>query len=117
MTENKKYEKTIRLEPAFLEKIRRYLEVEPSCKSECLGEDETITETVRFENGYFMDIKCCGVQYEEGGSNLAWTEAVLFNPNGGQVAFTEPCDGFDGDWELEDNDGILYVVHVESKSV
>ena len=86
---------------------------ELASEEECFGEDETITETARFDNGFEMYIKCCGVQYEEDGCNLAWTEAVLFH-NGGQVAFTEPSDEFEGDWELEDDDGNTYIVHVVS---
>lgn len=105
------YEKTIRLDPSYLDRIQKYLDKEPSCEEGCLGEDETIIETVKFDNGAAMDIKCCGVQFEEGGSNLAWTEAVLFQ-NGKQVAFTEPSEDFEGDWELEDSDGNAYIVHI-----
>ena len=61
-----------------------------------------------------MDIKCCGVQYMEGESNLAWTEAVLFC-NSDQIACTDPMDEFEGDWELEDGDGSKYLVHVTVK--
>lgn len=34
--------------------------------------------TAIFGNGIEMDIKLCGVQYEDGGFNKPWTEAVLF---------------------------------------
>lgn len=105
------YEKTIRIAQSKLDKINRYLTVEPVDEYECLGEDLTIVATVKFDNDIEMDIKCCGVQYQEGESNLAWTEAVLFK-NGSEVCCTEPCDEFEGDWELE-CDGDKYVVHVE----
>ena len=61
-----------------------------------------------------MDIKCCGVQYEEGGVNTAWTEAVLFK-NGSEVCHSEPNEGFFGEWTLETN-GDEYVVNVKIES-
>lgn len=74
-------------------------------------EDDTHTETVSFEDGYEMDIKVCGVQYEgEGGSNAAWSEAVLFK-DGCEVACTDPGDDLLGEWELE-HDGNTFVVNV-----
>ena len=75
-----------------------------------MGEDDTYTETVTFSNGYQMDIKCCGTQ-----DDVAWTEAVLFNEHGVQISFTEPSDEYDGEWELEDNDGNQYHVDVVQK--
>ena len=72
-----------------------------------MGEDDTIRKTAHFPNGYEMDIKCCGAQ-----DDVAWTEAVLFNPDGGQVAYTDPADEFSGEWELEDDDGNTYRVNV-----
>jgi len=110
-----RYEKTLRLDKAYLEKIRGYLNNEPTCEEECLGEDETFSEFVRFENGYYMDIYCCGVQYREGESNTAWTEALLYADSGVAVAFTEPCDEFEGEWELEDDEGNTYAVNIVSK--
>ena len=74
------------------------------------GEDLTIVKTAVFDNGYEMDIKCCGVQYEEGEVNTAWTEAVLFH-NGSEVCCSDPCDEFVGEWELSDGDNV-YVVNV-----
>lgn len=70
------------------------------------GEDDTISITITFLEGYEMDIKCCGVQYEEGGNNVAWTEAVLFK-DGCEVACSEPSEEFFGEWELEDK-GITF---------
>lgn len=74
------------------------------------GEDLAIVKTAVFDDGLEMDIKCCGVQWEEFGDNTAWTEAVLFR-NGSEVCCTEPCDNFLGEWELPyGND--TYVVNV-----
>jgi hypothetical protein len=108
-----KCEKTIYVSKAKLNLLNKYLTVEPKNKSECFGEDNTISVTANFGNGMEMDIKCCGVQYREGESNLAWTEAVLFK-NGSEVCCSEPAAEFEGDWELE-CDGDEYVVHVEAE--
>ena len=58
-----------------------------------------------------MDIKCCGVEYREGESNTAWTEAVLFL-NGSQVGFTDPSNEFFTEWILDDIGGNVYSVSV-----
>lgn len=104
------YKKDVYIDYSLLKKINGYLHSEPEYPEHCLGEDCTITETVKFENGAEVDIKCCGVQFEEGSSNTAWTEAVLF-VNGCQVAYTEPESEFEGTWELEYN-GDTYIVNV-----
>lgn len=64
-----RYEKQIVLEKALLETVEKLLRTEPKDESTCMGEEETISVTVQFANGFEMDIKCCGVQYEEGGNN------------------------------------------------
>lgn len=73
-----------------------------------LKEDETIIETVKFENGYEADIKLV-IPDEE---SYTWTEAVLFDEKGNQVAYTEPSDAFFGEWILED-DNDVYTIIVE----
>lgn len=105
-------EKKIMLKPEEVKYIARLLSVEPTSQEECFGEDETITHTVMFGNGMEMDIKLCGVQYEEGGCNKPWTEAVLFK-NGNQVSCTEPDEIYLGEWCLE-YDGDEYVTRVET---
>lgn len=72
---------------------------------EDFGEDRTITKTAIFDNGFEMDIKCCGCQ-----DDVAWTEAVLFH-NGSEVCCSEPSDKFVGEWECT-NDKDTYVVTV-----
>ena len=69
------------------------------------GEDETITVTANFGNGYEMDIKCCGADDE-----TAWTEAVLFY-HGSEVCCSEPSDEFLGEWELKTGSD-KYIVNV-----
>lgn len=95
----KHYFSTLTLDLQTLTHIHTLLHTEPSCKSDCFGEDEKISYTVRFPDGVEMDLEICGVQYQEGESNLPWTQAVLFL-NGSELAFTEPDGDFYGDWTL-----------------
>lgn len=107
-----RYEKTITVNKAAADIIERYLLVEPTCEEECLSEDETIIYTAVFDNGIEVDIKCCGVQYDENEEfNTAWTEAVMFRGHS-EVCFSDPADMFFGEWELE-YDGDEYIVIVE----
>ena len=94
------------------EKIQRYLSVEPKTENECLSEDEIISVIIPFGNGIEMDVKCCGVQFHENESNLAWTEAVLFD-HGSQVAYTDPSDEFLGEWTLE-YENVTYTAIIET---
>lgn len=100
-------------EAAFIEKI---INEEPADESECFKEDETRSFKAQFSDGHFADVKVCGVQYREGESNMAWTEAVLFDKNGSQVSCSEPSDTFFGEWELYDGDRV-YIVEVKKAPV
>lgn len=92
-------------------KIKRLLETQPTCESECFGEDEKITYSARFDDGYEIDVQLCGVQYEESNNdNTPWTQAVLYK-NGSEICFTEPSDEFFGKWVLETDDA-TYIVNV-----
>lgn len=87
------------------------LSYEPHSQEECLGEDFQIVFTADFGNGLEMDIKLCGVSYEEENCNLPWTEAVLFR-NGCELTHSEVSDEYFGLWELE-YDGDVYSCLVE----
>lgn len=64
----------------------------------------------KFSDGFEMDIRCCG------GKDDSWTEAILYDDTGREVAVTEPCDGFTGCWELKDEDAnTVYRAHVMTK--
>ena len=78
---------------------------EPQTEEECFNEYLCVTNSCTFDNGIEMDIKMCGVRFEEGSSNLPWTEAVLFK-NGSEVNYTEVCDEYFGEWELFYNEDI-----------
>lgn len=91
---------TIYVSNKMAEFIDKILKKEPACKSECFGEDDSITYTADLGDGYEMDISVRGVQYDpENISNLPWTEAVLFR-NGSEVMCSEPDTEFFGDWTL-----------------
>ena len=114
-----KYDSYITLSHDSTKYINHLLTTEPKNEEECFGEDETYIETAHFDNGMEADIKICGVQFEDytkedlesGCTNTPWTEAVLFNELGGEVAHSEPESEFFGDWEFEFN-GDNYIVHV-----
>ena len=93
-----RYEQKITVDSHTADEINWVLNVEPDEESVCMEEDETVIKTATFSNGFQMDIKCCGVQYKEGESNLAWAEAVLFDDHGNELCFTEPTEDFFGTW-------------------
>lgn len=107
-----KYEAIIKVDRKSFEVINRYLTVQPTCEEEAQHEDDTITYTAKFADGKEVDVKCCGVQFQEGEENTSWTEAILFDKNGSEIVCTDVCDSFLGEWELEDDKGNVYVVNV-----
>ena len=109
------YEKDLIIKDKEAEKINHYLFTDPSCEEECLSIDDTITNSVVFDDGKVMDIKCCGCDYEEGEINTAWTEAVLFSEKFSEICFSEPSDDYFGEWSLE-ADGNEYRVNVYTET-
>lgn len=73
-----------------------------------LKRDETIVHTVVFSDGMQVDIKLVICDEDP------YTEAVLFDKNGFQKAYTDPKYEYTGDWELEYDD-VNYVVTVKVK--
>lgn len=107
-----KHEKELKITKKLADYINRLL----TEGDKDFGEDETITETVVFDDGHEMDIKVCGVQWEEGEDNTAWTEAVLYESDGAfgwayEVCCSEPSDEFLGEWEMEHRKD-KYIVNV-----
>lgn len=105
------YMKKIKISDEMKTGLKALLETEPETESDCFGEDESITYSATFQDGCRMCVDICGVQYEEGSSNLPYTQAVLYDQTGNQLSYTEPSDGIDGPWELEAN-GNTYVAVV-----
>lgn len=104
----KVFTEILRIPRTKLEYIDKLLNEEPACSEDCFGEDVSISETVRFEDGAEIRVMCRGVQYVEGQSNTAWTQAVLY-VNGVEVACTDPASGFDGEWTFTNDDtGTVY---------
>ena len=73
-----------------------------------LKRDETIVHTVVFSDGMQADIKLVICDEDP------YTEAVLFDKNGFQKAYTDPKYEYTGDWELEYDD-VNYAVAVKVK--
>lgn len=97
--------------------IKKLLMTQPTNESECFGEDNHITNTADFGNGWEMDIKLCGIQYDEDCEDCTpWTEAVLFY-NGIEIACTEPSDDYKGEWTLADFEGNEYVVFIKEEKM
>ena len=73
--------------------------------------DETITETALFDDGCEADIKLVICDDDE-----PYTEGILFNNAGSQLACTDAGDDFIGRWEFEHNCENIknkYIVDVE----
>lgn len=95
-------ERTLYISEKRAETIEKYLRGE-----ELQGDGASLSETVVFPDFYYMDIRCCGTEDD------SFTEAILYDRDGKEVAFTEPCDAFAGCWELEDEiSGTTYRAHV-----
>jgi len=69
--------------------------------------DTIKTWTAHFADGCFADVK---VNTSE---DDVWTEAVLFEGCGYELAHTEVCDNIRGEWEFE-VDGDTYKVEVKA---
>lgn len=110
-----RYAKNIYLEREQIDYAKELCCHNPFDEDECFSSKEApLVYTADFPNGYSVDVKVCGVDFEEGSDNTAWTEAVLFK-NGWEVACTEPCDSIDGPWELSDGDK-EFIVNVLCKN-
>lgn len=106
LPESRFLEKTIYISETCAETIEKYLRGE-----ELQGMGESLSETATLPDGFDMDIRCCGTEDD------SFTEAILYDSEGKEVALTEPCDTFTGCWELEDDTtGTKYRVHVMTKS-
>ena len=69
-----------------------------------IGEGYAYSETVKFDNGYEMDIKICGADTIE-----PWTEAVLLDENGDECGCTDVGEEFFGEWWIAYNGNDYYV--------
>ena len=98
-------EKTVYISEKRVQTIEKYLR-----GKELQGMGASLSETAVFPDGFCMDIRCCGTEDD------SFTEAILYDREGKEVALTEPCDVFTGCWELEDETtGTTYRIHVMTK--
>ena len=74
--------------------------------TDMMGENETCFETVKFDNGYEMDINIRGVDNEK-----PWTEAILFNEESSELECTPPDEAFFREWWIS-YEGDDYIVNV-----
>lgn len=112
----KKYKQTIRISQAIADKIQAALNWKEGDNPDTrFDKDDTYTATAIFSDGCSVDVSCCGVQYNEYEEyNNAWTQAVLFNPSGGELCSSEVEEEFLGEWVLETEDAI-YITNVKIK--
>lgn len=108
---------TISVAPTKAKRINYLLTHEPKDESECFGEDESISLSATFTDGCRVCIDICGVKYEEGKSNLPWTQAVLYDARGRELACTEAENYFFGKWEFDSSLKYQVMVVEESSSV
>lgn len=105
LPESRVLEKTIYISEKCAKTIEKYLRGE-----ELQGMGVSLSETATFPDGFDMDIRCCGTKDD------SFTEAILYDRKGREVALTEPCDAFTGCWELDDDStGTTYCVHVMTR--
>ena len=71
--------------------------------------DETFTYTAKFPDGCYMDVKLVICE----GEDTPYCEAVLFNPDGYEIAFTEPEYELLGEWTIKTEEKTYTVVLLE----
>lgn len=89
-------------------------ELERFCKEPpgSCGRGETVfDEEITFDNGMRMVIQV--VASENPAMESCWTQGVLFNPAGEELAMTSSGDQFLGEYEIVDDEDDEYVVTVQ----
>ena len=110
------YEEVLRLAPDVVNELRENTEGrfdDPDLMP--MGENDSTSYDVVFEDGTIMQIRICGVKYEEGSDNAPYTEAVLMR-NEKELAFSNPSEfGIDDEWSMSDDEGNTYCVTIEEE--
>ena len=109
------YSEEIKISSAAAYCIEQLFREQPVTESECFGEDEKYSVRATFSNGYSMCIELCGVQYDENSDNTPYSQAVLYDEKGNQIAYSEPDWEFFGEWSF-DYEGATYTVRVNVDS-
>ena len=105
------YESAFTISNEALSRLNYALNHEPANAGECFTEEQTTKFCIKFRNGNWMEIVVNGKEYEEGRSNKAWTEAILYERNGVQVDASGRYHRLEGTWTLQHN-GDLYIAFV-----
>lgn len=71
-------EEAVYISEPYAECIEKYLRGE-----KVQGDGSSLRKTAKFSDGYSMDIRCCGDE------DTSWTEAILYDNIGMQVAITD----------------------------
>lgn len=108
-----RYEKVLTLPASTIKHLRHITESRFDDRSAMpMGEDDVESYLVTFDDDTVMDLRFCGVEFEEGSDNAAYTEALLIREDT-SIALSDPSDfAVDDEWELSDDDGNVYVVTI-----
>lgn len=111
----KEHRATITISKEESDYIRYILTHEPKNESECIPEGTAIDHEAQFDDGTFIAVQVCGVgEYEEGGCNTPWTQAVLYSPKGYEMNCSDVEETYFGFWSLDYNDDI-YIATVKEQ--
>lgn len=95
------YHSSVTVDKETAAKIKHAVTHEPTCEDEMFKGVRTVT--VPFADGHAIDVCACGgSRFEKDACNTAWTQGVLFDPEGNEVA-SERGEGleFFDDWSFE----------------
>lgn len=111
-----RYEKVLTLPVSTIKHLRHITESRFNDRDSMpMGEDDVESYHVTFDDNTVMDLRFCGVKFEEGSDNAAYTEALLIREDT-SIALSDPSDfAVDDEWELSDDDGNVYVVTITSQ--
>ena len=105
-----KYEKTLTIPNRFYHKYQQFIGITGKQAYDLYGlkGDESISESVFFDNGIEVEVKIV-IPIDE--DSYTWTEAIIYD-NNQYVGCTEPSEDFFGEWYLEDNKGNQYTLNI-----
>lgn len=87
-----KYAGTLKVEPKLLAKLNAWCQKQDPDT----GKEVVFDEEVYFENGWRMAIQVVGCQDEP-----AWTQGVVFDPDGNERGCTDVGDQLDGEYIVD----------------
>lgn len=109
-----RYEKDLFISSEEMDWINKILHKAPVGAPE-FGKEVTSIFTVFFHKDIFLEVKICGMKYEDEKYNLTWTEAVLFK-DGVEISHTDPGEEIEGEWILYEGED-EFIVNVKKTPV